>query len=475
VDEPPVEAPPVGTRLDAYRLTGVLGKGGMSTVYLAEKEGEEKPVAVKVLEPRLARDDEFRQRFLRESRYASSLHHPNVIRVEAAGECDGLLYMAMDYVEGTDLHTLLAREGGLDVARALAIIAPIASALDAAHVTGLLHRDVNPANIIVVAGIEEGDPPDAYLTDFGLGKNRGQDTAALTAAGAFVGTFCYASPEQILGRQADHRADIYSLACVLFETLVGKPPFCDHREAMVLHAHVEDPPPKVTATRPELPTAIDDVLARALAKDPEDRFPTCTEMMAAARVALTVGIADPPPPPPSPSVTPMHPAMADTSIPGDQLLLRVTAGAAEGEEIEVREELIIGRHASGAGRLQGDGEISRRHARIARQGDGYECADLGSTNGTFLNGGKLEGACELHAGDVIEVGGTTLIVAGGVTPSGTPAAPSAVLSEQTLTLGRTTLKLDVDFDGRTARLEVGTGPEALQLVLEGGRWRPVQP
>src|SRR4051812_22697288 len=247
----------------------------MSTVYLAE-EGDGGPqVAVKVLEPRLASDEEFRKRFERESRYAADLRHPNIVRVRAVGEAAGLLYMAMDYVEGTDLATVLSLEGGLSADRALDILAPIASALDAAHATGLLHRDVNPTNIMVVPG----DPDDAFLTDFGLGKNRGQDTSALTAAGAFVGTFSYTAPEQILDKQPDYHADIYSLGCVLFACLTGKPPFDNHREAMVLNAHIQDPPPKASALRPDLSPAIDDVIARAMAKDPADRYATCTEMM----------------------------------------------------------------------------------------------------------------------------------------------------------------------------------------------------
>jgi len=478
VDDRPAEAPPVGSRLDEYRLTGVLGKGGMSTVYLAEKDGSDRPVALKVLAPRLAADDEFRKRFLRESRYASSLRHPNVIRVEAAGECDGLLYMAMDYVDGTDLHTLLAREGGLQGDRALAILAPIASALDTAHGLGLLHRDVNPANILVVPAPEPDEPPDAFLTDFGLGKSRGQDTSALTAAGAFVGTFSYAAPEQILGRQADHRADIYSLGCVLYETLVGHPPFHDHREAMVLHAHVEQPPPKVTASRPELPGAIDEVVARAMAKSPEDRYPTCTEMMAAARVALTVGMAEPAPAIPSPSLTPIpRSASATRPAAGEAMTLKATAGPAAGEEIEVGDELVIGRHATGAGKLHGDGEISRRHARVApNDRGGYHVEDLGSTNGTFVNGERVSGARTLCPGDTIEVGGTTLVVIGGAQAQGTPASPSAVLAEEaTAELSRASLRLDIDFDARTARVHLGSGPETLSLVLEDGRWRPAEP
>src|SRR4051812_25428358 len=246
----------------------------MGTVYVAEDESGTE-FAVKVLEPRLAADDEYRRRFLRESRYAAELRHPNIVRVRDVGEADGLFYMAMDYIDGKDLARTLSLEGGLSGERTLDILAPIASALDAAHAGGLMHRDVNPTNILV----EEGDPPDAFLTDFGLGKNRGQDTSALTAAGAFVGTFSYTAPEQILDKQPDYHADIYSLGCVLFACLTGKPPFDNHREAMVLNAHIQDPPPKASAVRPDLSPAIDDVIARAMAKVPAERYATCTEMM----------------------------------------------------------------------------------------------------------------------------------------------------------------------------------------------------
>jgi serine/threonine-protein kinase len=482
VDEPPVEAPPVGTRLDAYRLTGVLGKGGMSTVYLAEEAGTGRKVALKVLEPRLVRDEEFRQRFLRESEYAT-LRHPNVVKVHACGESGGLLYMAMDYIEGTDLQTLLALEGKLDGLRALGIMAPIASALDAAHATGLVHRDVNPANILIAPARDEDDVEESFLTDFGLSKNRSKDSGGLTAAGAFVGTFSYTAPEQILGRQPDHRADIYSLACVLYECLTARPPFENPREAMVLHAHIEDPPPQVTATVPELPVSIDAVIARGLAKDPAERYATCTEMIAAARVALTAG-PTPSPAPPPPVMTPARPTPAPPASEGG-MLLRVTAGPAAGEEIEVADELLIGRHATGPGRLGEDSEISRQHARVARGGAGYTIQDLGSTNGTFVDGRRIEQPEPLSGGEVIEVGGTTLVAVGGGTVAPVPGpvteevpapvhqpTPPASRPPEEASVATASVRLDIDFDARTARLEVGEEAEAVVLVFEDGRWRP---
>ena len=249
----------------------------MGVVYLAETAAGDR-VALKVLTPELARDDRFRQRFLRESQVAASLDHPNAVRVFASGEEDGLLYLAMACVSGSDLRELLCREERLDPDRAVALVGEVAGALDAAHHAGLVHRDVKPGNILVA-----GDQ--AYICDFGLARHV-SSVSSLTGERGFVGTIDYVPPEQIEGGKIDVRADVYSLGCVLYECLAGEKPFARDSELSVVFAHLNEPPPRITDVRPELPAAFDEVFATALAKDPADRYPTCGELAAAARDGL---------------------------------------------------------------------------------------------------------------------------------------------------------------------------------------------
>ena len=232
----------------------MVGRGGMGVVYRATDLSLERPVALKLVAPELAEDELFRRRFLKEPRLAASLDHPNVVPIYEAGEHDGQLYLAMRFVDGSDMRTLLRREGGLPAERALDILAQVASALDAAHRRGLVHRDVKPANVLV----DEDDH--AYLTDFGVTKQLGGNT---TETGQIVGTLDYVAPEQIRGEDVDARADGYALACVLYECLAGAPPFHRATEAETLWAHMQEPPPPL----PGLP-ALDRVMVKALAKDP---------------------------------------------------------------------------------------------------------------------------------------------------------------------------------------------------------------
>jgi predicted Ser/Thr protein kinase len=252
----------------------------MGTVYLAEDIDGERQVALKLLTPELARDERFRRRFLRETELAASLDHPNVVRTLASGDEDGILYLAMEYVEGADLRELLRHEGRLEPDRALSLLRQVAGALDAAHDTGLVHRDVKPGNILV----SEADGEHAYMCDFGLARHI-SSVSSLTTDRGFVGTIDYVPPEQIEGGQIDGRADVYSLGCVLYECLAGARPFDRDSELSVVFAHLNEPPPRLSDLRPELPEAFDAVFETALAKSPGDRYATCGELVKAAREA----------------------------------------------------------------------------------------------------------------------------------------------------------------------------------------------
>ena len=265
----------VGSELAGYRLETLVGRGGMGVVYRAYDLALERPVALKILAPELAEDERFRERFLRESRLAASIDHPNIVPVYDAGEVAGELYIAMRYVDGAELKQLLA-EGPLPKEEAVAIAGQIAAALDAAHALGLVHRDVKPSNVLVTA---DGH---VYLADFGLTR-RLSDQGGGFEAGLSLGTPAYVAPEQIEGKDVDGRADQYSLACLLHECLTGVTPFARSTEAAVLFAHLEEVPPA--------PPGLEQVLPRALDKDPARRYPTCAELVDAARRAL--GIASP--------------------------------------------------------------------------------------------------------------------------------------------------------------------------------------
>ena len=269
----------IGTEIAGYRVLEVVGRGGMGVVYLAEQASPRRKVALKVLSSELAGDPSFRERFIRESDAAASIEHPNIVPIHQAGEQDGVLFIAMRYVEGTDLRSLLDREGRLPAERAASIVTQVAAALDAAHEAGLVHRDVKPGNVLIGRGDH------AYLTDFGLIK-RSESGTALTRTGQFMGTVDYVAPEQIRGEPVDGRADVYSLGCLLYESLTGEPPFPSDLDVTGLYAHLEQPPPKVTTSRPDLPPAIDAVVAKAMAKRPGERYATAGELASAARDAL---------------------------------------------------------------------------------------------------------------------------------------------------------------------------------------------
>jgi serine/threonine-protein kinase len=299
----------VGTAFAGYRIEGLLGRGGMGVVYRAEHPRLGATIALKVMEPELALDEVFRERFVREARAAARIRHPNIIPVYDAGEWHGELYIAMRYIEGDDLRSVLRKDGALPAEQTYVIGLQIASALDAAHRSGLIHRDVKPGNILVEPGPDPDSAPIAYLADLGLTKHV-ESHGGATGSGELLGTIDYIAPEQISGERVDGRADVYSLACVLFECLTGTVPYVRENQAAVLWAHLNDEVPRATAVNPSLPRTLDATLARGMAKSPEDRFPTALELVAGLRSSLdapsAVGpgpetrpiLSSPPPEPP---------------------------------------------------------------------------------------------------------------------------------------------------------------------------------
>ena len=271
--------PRLGTEIAGYRIEERIGRGGMGVVYRAQHMNLQRRAAIKIIAPEFADTKGFRTRFIREARIAAALHHPNIVTVYDAGQSGETLYIAMQFIRGSDLGAILREEGRLRPYRAIDICRQIASALDAAHGMALIHRDVKPGNVLI-----EGRR--AYLTDFGLTKRAGDDRTNLTRAGELVGTIHYIAPEQIEGGHVDARTDVYSLACLLFHCLVGDIPFSRDTDVAVIYAHLSEPPPKPSELRPELPLGLDAVVAKALDKSPVRRFASCSELMSAARVVL---------------------------------------------------------------------------------------------------------------------------------------------------------------------------------------------
>jgi Protein kinase domain len=272
-----------GDEFAGYRIERSLGRGGMGVLYLAIEPGLERRVALKLIAPEAAADEVFARRFAEESKIAASIEHPNVVPIYAAGEEDGIPYIAMRYVSGSDLGRRLARGGRLEPAVAAALIAQVGSGLDAIHAAGLVHRDVKPANVLL--GGNDGDDH-AYITDFGVARNVSTESG-LTQTGRFVGTLDYAAPEQISGGTVDARADVYALGCLLFKLLTGEVPYPRDGEAARLYAHLNDPPPAPSLHATAVPMALDDVAIRAMSKEPGDRYPSAGDLGRAAVAALS--------------------------------------------------------------------------------------------------------------------------------------------------------------------------------------------
>ncbi|MDT5146253.1 MAG: serine/threonine protein kinase, bacterial [Mycobacterium sp.] len=270
----------VGTTFGNYNITRLLGKGGGGVVYEAYDTGKGRTVALKILADEFSANTTFRTRFQRESRVAAMLHEPHVIPIHDWGEVDGNLYIDMRLVQGQTLSDLIA-DGPLDPNRAVAIIGQVAAALDAAHAEGLIHRDVKPQNIIVT-------PADfVYLVDFGIAQTKADPR--LTTAGIQIGTLNYMAPERFSDKVTTPAVDVYSLACVLHETLTGDAPFAGDSIEHLVAAHIAVPPPRPSVANPNLPAALDEVVARGMAKHPDDRYGTAGGLARAAQRALGIG------------------------------------------------------------------------------------------------------------------------------------------------------------------------------------------
>src|SRR4051795_6616478 len=265
----------IGQVFAGHRIEAEAGRGGMGVVYVATHLALNRRVALKLIAPDLAADEGFRERFKQESMTAASIDHPNVIPIYHAGEEDGKLYITMRYVEGTDLRAMIARDGKIPARQAAEIVSQVAAALDAAHQHGLVHRDVKPANILI------GEAGQAYLTDFGLTKHAGS-RSGLTKTGMFVGTLDYIAPEQLQGGPVDARVDVYALGCVLYQVLTGTVPFPRDTEPAKIWAHMQEEPPSVVASHPDVPAQFEQVIHRAMAKKPEDRYPSAGDLGRAA-------------------------------------------------------------------------------------------------------------------------------------------------------------------------------------------------
>jgi serine/threonine protein kinase len=293
----------------AYRIEALLGRGGMGEVYRAFDTEHERVVALKVLSEALAADQGYRERFRREAHLAARLNEPHIVPIHRYGEIDGRLFLDMRLVPGRDVAAVLAQEGPMSPQRAVSVISQVARALDSAHADGLVHRDVKPSNILLTG---DGDDEFVYLVDFGIARSTTDASGpALTQTGAALGSFDYMAPERFLEKPADKRVDVYALACVLFECLTGRRPFVGDGLATLMYAHLNTEAPAPSSLRPDLPQALDEVVHKGLAKDPDERYGTAGELAAAARGALSAsGVT------PTPEVrTPAAPPTSITPIP----------------------------------------------------------------------------------------------------------------------------------------------------------------
>jgi serine/threonine protein kinase len=292
-----------GSQVAGYTIESVLGHGGMGVVYVARQRSPDRRVALKLVAPDVADDDTFRRRFLREATAAAAIDHPHILPVYDAGEAEGVLFIAMRLVDGKDLRAVLREPGPLDLQRVATIVGQIGSALDAAHARGLIHRDVKPANILLSSTTDNDDADFCYLTDFGVSTWMTSSPGTLSSADRMVGSLNYAAPEQIEGTAVAANADMYSLGCVLYECVAGRPPFAGRTSVATLYAQLHETPSPVSSVRPDLPPGLDAVVSRAMAKAPEERYRSSRELTRDLRSALegrpvaAPALAPPPEPP----------------------------------------------------------------------------------------------------------------------------------------------------------------------------------
>lgn len=297
----------LGTRFGPYELQSVIGVGGMGEVYRAYDTLRERMVAIKLLRPEMAADHSFQERFRRESRVAARLQEPHVIPVHNFGEIDGVLYIDMRLVEGESVKDALRAVGALPPARAVSIVEQVAAALDDAHANGLIHRDIKPENVLLTS------TDFAYLVDFGIAHGGGE--ATVTSTGLVVGSSAYMAPERFNGDRGGPASDIYSLACLLYETLTGRAPYEAGDVRQVWSAHMFAPPPRPSIMRRGISRAFDDVIARGMAKQPQDRYATAGELARAAAAALDGPVLAEPVAPVTPPSTRQYSAVYQTPPP----------------------------------------------------------------------------------------------------------------------------------------------------------------
>ncbi|WP_344134846.1 protein kinase domain-containing protein [Luedemannella flava] len=408
-----------GVQFAAYEVLQRLGAGGMGEIYLCRHRMLDRVDAVKVLHRHYASDPVYRQRLRLEALSAAKLRHPHIVTIYTADEADGLLYLAMEYIEGADLAAVIERHGTLDLARTVALLSPVAAALDVAHGAKIIHRDVKPSNVLVT-------PDDrSFITDFGISKVVGMEPQGLTAPGEFVGTVAYCSPEQLCGEPLDGACDQYALACVAYECLTGHPPYVRDSQVATISAHLTLPPPRIRDIRPDLPAEIDAVFARALAKTADRRYPTCSDLIAALTKVLSgvpapsVDLIDGPTMPlvrqrvPQPAPQPVSgppAAVPPPSVVGNPLLrgsmttpppvLAVIGGPGAGEVLTVPE---VGLQLPGAG----------HDARVEVQPSGLFLAPFGPAR---VNGLPADEGRDLRPGDVVSVRSTLLQVRSAAEP-----------------------------------------------------------